>query len=475
MPSPVLAFFLVAFAAAFPAGGADSLRYVRVFADTLLNKGLDVYGPKPTPLWAAVIDARSLTVPREGVPPPAGVRSGDRAVGGANLYHDAVTLQVFRVLSAVTKDPRYAAAAREYERAFVGLAQNPETGLVAWGEHLYYDFFRDEVARERRSHELLGWTPPWPLLWDSDPRAVERAIAGIRYHFYADDPASLFNRHADWAVAGHQKPRGQPWIKHSGLFAYSFLFLYSRTGDERWLRWALGVGDLYWSRRNPVTNLTLSCIDDPRPASKTATNGMASLAYWLLKASRLHPAGAPLRDRAVAFLKAYNRYAYDAGRGGYRGSVHLDGAPAGDALAQPWNFAYGEPSILPAGRIAAYFARFEKDPVFLEMAQRIARIAQSSPMPENVSVEGAGFALNLNLDLYDLTRERRYLDAAREYARKAVENFWVESAEGGLFVREPGDRYYEAKTGAGDLAAGLLRLHLRSSRTKDPGIYDWSF
>ncbi len=468
--------FAVFFAAvALPGADGGWLRPVRTFADTLLDKGLDNYGPKRTPLWAGVMDARSLTVPRDGVPPPAGVRPHDRALGGSNLYHDAVTLQVFHVLTEVTGDPRYRKAARAYQSAFLDLAQNGETGLLAWGEHLYYDFFRDEVAIERRHHELLEWTPPWPLLWEVNPAAVERAIAGLRFHYYADDPAALYNRHADWARAVHQKPGGQPWIKHSGLYAYSFLFLYSKTKQQRWLDWALGAGDLYWRHRHPETGLTLSCIGDPRPGARSATSGMAYLAYWLHKASRLHPAGRPLRDRAVAYLRAYARYFHDARQGGYRASLGLDGTPADGALLLPWRFAYGESSILPVGRVAAYFARHEKDPAFLEMARRIARIAEKTPVPDNASAEAIGFALNLNLDLYDLTREAGYLDAARGYARTALEKFWLEGPGGGLFIREAGDRFYEAKTGAGDIAAGLLRLHLRAAGLRDPGTYDWSF
>ena len=47
---------------------------------------------------------------------------------------------------------------------------------------------------------------------------------------------------------------------------------------------------------------------------------------------------------------------------------------------------------------------------------------------------------------------------------------------GGLFVRQPFDRYYEAKLGVGDLLAGLLRLYIHQDSTiKDPDLYDWSF
>jgi hypothetical protein len=452
------------------------LEYVRKFGDTLLEIGLDRYGAKKTPLWAGVIDTQTLAAPQDNVPPPEGVRPSDRALGGANLYHDAVTLRVFRVLSALTGEPKYAAAARRYIDYYLRHAQNHTTGFLAWGEHLYYDFYRDEVAAERRSHELLEWTPPWPELWEVNPEAVSRAIQALRFHYYADDPAQLFNRHAWWDRAEHQKPGGQPWIKHSGLYAYSFMFLYKQTGERRWLAWSRGAGSLYWNRRNQETNLTLSCIDDPREGSKRVSSGTALLAYWLLKAHHLNPRETGIRNQAVALLKAYGRYTYDARRDGYLAEVNTDGARAGEDLIQPWNFAYGAPTILPFGRVAAYFARTEKDPAFLEMAHRVARIAKATPMPERVSIEGLGFALNLALDLFELTAEDRYLDEARSYADLAIRSFWVELPGGGLFVREPHDRYYEAKVGVGDLLAGLVRLQIQSDTSLlDLGVYDWSF
>ena len=278
--------FWLALLTAFAVNAAppDYLAPVRQFADTLLAKGLDVYGPKKTPLWAGVIDAKTLTVPETGVPAPRGVRESDRAVGGSNLYHDVVTLRVFRALSAATGDPRYDQAGRDYVRYFLQNTQHPKTGFLGWGEHLYYHLFRDEVAAERKSHELLEWTPPWDLVWEADAAATRKEIAAIRYHFYADDPAQLFNRHAWWDRPEHQKPRGQPWIKHSGLYAQAFMFLYTKTGDPLWLNWSRGPGALYWNHRHRTTNLTLGCIGDPRPSTQDASSQMPELAYWLHKA-----------------------------------------------------------------------------------------------------------------------------------------------------------------------------------------------
>jgi len=451
------------------------LPYVQRFADALIAGGVDLYGPDKTPMWAGVIDARDLSVPRDGVAPPAGVREHDRAVGGSNLYHDAITLRVFRVLSAVTNDPKYAAAARAYMSAFLERARSENTGFLAWGEHLYYDLYRDQPAAARKWHELLEFTPPWSELWEVNPDAVAAAISALRHHYYAGDPTALFNRHAHFDRAGFQPPGGQPWIKHSGLYAYSFMFLYKQTGDSQWLRWSRGAAGLYWDRRNPQSNLTLSCIGDPRENSAKASAGQAELAYWLLKAYQLNPRETEFWSRAVALLKAWDAYAYDPAIGQYHSHVTLDGKPSGD-IVHPWHFAYGSPTILPAGRIAAYFARTEEDPAFLAIAERVARIAQNAPIPEQVSLEGIACALNLSLDLYSLTNEQEHLAAARVYAQYAIDNFWVRNPAGGLFVRAPGDHYYEAKTGVGHLLAGLLRLHINTSRyASDPGLYDWSF
>lgn len=91
-------------------------------------------------------------------------------------------------------------------------------------------------------------------------------------------------------------------------------------------------------------------------------------------------------------------------------------------MAAPWHFAYGENELLPYGRIAAYFAAVDRDAVMLDAARRVGRAA------------------------------------AEKYARLAVERYWRQEGENGLFVRLPGDRYYEAKTGVGFVLAGLVRL-----------------
>jgi hypothetical protein len=128
------------------------------------------------------------------------------------------------------------------------------------------------------------------------------------------------------------------------------------------------------------------------------------------------------------------------------------------------------------GRILAFFAKDLKEPRYREAADRIAVVAAQAAIPDKVSIANVAFALNLSLDLYDLTREKRHFVQAQEYAKVGMGRFWVQPGRYGLIVREPGDRYYESKTGAGDFVAGLLRLSLREKgRFGDASGWDWRF
>jgi hypothetical protein len=159
------------------------------------------------------------------------------------------------------------------------------------------------------------------------------------------------SRSAHYNEAGHPAQRLQPWIKHSGLYAHAFMFLHARTGDAEWLKWSRGIDALYWNRRNPANNLTLGCIGDPRPSTQDASSQMPELAYWLYKAYQTNKKEWEFRDRALAYMKAYNRYFCDPATRNFLASVGMDGAAKSRQTATMWNIAYGDAGILPNGRI----------------------------------------------------------------------------------------------------------------------------
>ncbi len=487
----VVCFLAVLPAHAFAADRGDPyLAVVRHFADTLLEKGRDTYGPRKTALWCGVISVDDYSVPQSAkdVPATAGVRDKDRSVGGCNLYQDVSSIHAFRNLSKIVGDDRYAQATRDYINDYFQVAQSPVTGQLAWGEHAYYDVFKDKVAGPA-IHELLEWTPPWEVLWEANPQATTREITALKYHFCAEDPATdgwMFNRHADLGKIKYEptdfttRLRSMPWIKHSGLYAYSYAFLFKKTRNPDLKYRENGIGELYWNHRNPETNLVQSCLNTPASVENGQYSDMQNslLCYFLLKTAHIDPSDSDARDHAMAMLKAVDHYHWDSATGHYREWVRTDGTPVVSAetekyaAANPWGFSYGGGLIPCYGRIMAYAARTEKDATCRAAAIRVASILGAAPLPESFTPEEIGFGIQLNLDLYELTSEQPYLDDANRLGKIAVEKLYAN----GLFRRGPGEKYYEAKVGPGDLAEGLLRLSLRLDGKPDPaGIDDWSF
>ncbi len=463
----------------------DYLYYARTFADTLLATGLDKYGPNATPMWAAVIDARDRKVPIRGVSATNGVRESDRAVGGSNYYHDVITLQVFDQLTKLTGERKYQAAAKDYSRAFLERAQHPKTGLLGWGEHLYYNFYTDTVsvaesrmidqmAGFQMPHELIEWTPPWPRLWAADPARTRRAIEGLQYHFTGPDPqTNLFNRHAIWNKTQYQKVI-MPWIKHTALYAYSYAFLYQQTGDESWKEKSWQIGTMYWNLRDRRTDLVFGCLyhaTEPEAGKTASLSNTALYAYWLYKAGELSKSD-EMKKQAIALLVAYDKYGWNEEQKSYYSEVNLDGSPIkGAEWSTPWKEGYGTSSLLTLSRVAAYMAARGGADELTAIIEKSLTVTNGKPLPALYSAQNLGEAINANLEGYELTKNKEYLGQAQRYADMAIADLWKD----GLFVREKDDPYYEAKLGTGDLVSGILRLHVALSGKEGETKVDWSF
>ena len=489
IPTLRLLILLLLLSTTILAQDKDYLFHVQKHCDNLIAHGKDEYGSHRSSMLASVIDTRDMSVPRSGVPATKGTRSHDRAVGGSNFYHDVETIKIFSALSELTGNDLYRNTVVSYAQDFLARGQNPYTGLLAWGEHLYYNFYSDtilvnEMTRpwEKMYHEFLAETPPWTFLWEIDTVAVKKAIAGVRYHFRSPITQSFhFNRHAYWhkqEAAEHQalaqyQEGGQPWIKHTGLQCYSFTFLYDKTRDPEWKRWAVGTGSLYWKYRNPETNLTVSCIDDPRPNALYASlNSMSQLSYYLLKSWQLHPEFSHFREWAETMLKSAEKYAWDAERMGYYSLLNLDGSAFTDELIPVIHTGYKGSEILSFGRIAAYFYQTTGDDAYRVMVQKVADMVVNTSFPDDFVVNSLGVVLQFSLDAYEILKDERLLQNAHNHADIGIKKLWSDK----MFVRQPNDPYYEAKLGTNNFVAGMLRLHLiENNRSSEATLGQWSF
>ena len=118
--------FLALAAATEPASASgptdDPARYlqlVRAYADAMIEQGRDHYGKIHSPLFAAALERKNMTIMDEWQwPSIKGFRNSDRAVLAANPMHDENLYQVLYALSKITGNNKYAKEADKTLRWF---------------------------------------------------------------------------------------------------------------------------------------------------------------------------------------------------------------------------------------------------------------------------------------------------------------------------------------------------------------------
>jgi len=117
-------------------GGPVYLDVVRRYADTLLDKCRDTYGPIQSGLILSGFDRTAMKPLTTRPAPSAGIRRGDRSgpawapMTGANPQLDENLLRVLYLLTEITGDARYAKAADEELKWFFEHAQSPVTACL---------------------------------------------------------------------------------------------------------------------------------------------------------------------------------------------------------------------------------------------------------------------------------------------------------------------------------------------------------
>jgi hypothetical protein len=192
------------------AEASSLLDVVRCYADTMIERGRDIYGPQKGGLLLSALDRMTLSPLDTRPAPPAGMRREDRpgepwsALTGANPQLDENLLRVLYALSKVTGDPKYARVADEELRWFLKNALSAKTGLLPWGEHMCWDVIEDKPISGGNDavHEFAR---PW-VLWDRcfelAPEESRRFALGLWEHQIADHRTGAFDRHAPYFEHG---------------------------------------------------------------------------------------------------------------------------------------------------------------------------------------------------------------------------------------------------------------------------------
>jgi hypothetical protein len=418
------------------------------YADALLKHGRDHYGPRATPMFVHMIDLRTLEVPKQRTAAAwreemsswhedknyllwGKDRSSTDWAQDSNLLWDTESIRLFEALTRATGEDRFHRAAVEYMRFFLKHCISPTTGLFAWGEHVAYNVTDDQVHGKR--HELQHAAPLWEELWSIDPDAVRREIEGIyRYHI-SDKRSMAFDRHANFWNGAPERDQATI-LGYVGTYVSSFAFLKAKTGDQKYDDWARRLVLAFQSKSDEQglypDNWTdrqmreLPFIYQPRPA---VALGMY-MAYEYT------------RDRR--WLDDANRYMLACA------PAFLTGAADNASIAARWQFI-------------DYAVRAWKDTGerrYLDMAVQVGQAILATAPPRTQMASMQADRIIALVVLYQATREKRWLDGARQAGEYALQAFVHPSGliRGTAVVDRPD--YYDAIQGPGALALALYRL-----------------
>lgn len=467
--SAILAI-LLAISAGAGEDAASLLARVHAYADAMLAHGRDRYG-EPSPLFAACLDRRTMALP-EGealasivaIPREAwGVRRHDRSLEGANPQHDQ---ELYHLLHAIGRGGD-ADAALSW---FFARCQSPATGLMAWGEHLGWDFRREsrirQDHREDGTHEFFGNWELWERVWALQPVAAAAFAEGLWQHQISDHDRADFSRHA--AYDRHQPGRDSQYPRHAGFYIATWASA-ARHGDRT--AWSARIGRFLGgieTRRHPRTRgLLAETAERSRGNTVWALSELSLAIDMHAAASAVDPPVAEhLRASAATTDGVVLALPHRPEDGVFITHAFLDTLAPGNVLrpglpaeTRPFNAAYGETNAAMAGLLCLERAAQGGDPRLRELGLAAARCylrarpegdAALWPLP-------VAAAITLELRAWRLTGDAAFLAAARELADLACARFLPPGSP----LPRATDRHdhYEAITGGPALMLALLDLH----------------
>jgi len=456
----------------------DYLLVVKSYADALVEKGRDRYGKEPSPLFATTLDRKKLEIFDE-----AGlerlwqirlqdwenwrVRNRDRMTTGANPMHDQNLYQILYALTEITGDKHHAEEADRTIEWFFKHCQSPVTGLMAWGEHIGWDFRTEGLIKWRKgthhggkmqeynTHEFYR---PW-VLWDRTyeltPGACTRFARGLWEHQIADHNTGNFSRHANYEM--HQTFKNSEYPRHGGYYIATWAQAYRHTKDPVFARAIDTLVGYFDSRRSPQSD-AFPAESAERSGGKalwTTSNLMYAICTWNGADYMPDELAWKMRQSALRTDRAFLKLAHDLKPGGkgFVGNAHVDTLepnPQG-GYTSGWGHA---------GTANICYVRYEQ--VKLGEYKKLILDAAKLYLDNEPEIKFAlhpgtlGHVIYLMLAAHELTGRKEYVDRADYFARRAIQLFFDDTSP--LPKATSKHDHYEAVTGADTLMMALLRL-----------------
>ncbi len=455
----------------------EYLQIVVSYADAMLKDGRDTYGQLDTPLLATTLDRKTgrllegeelkrvAEIPRESW----GIRAHDRMLSGSNPMHDQNLYQVLYALSKITGEGRYAEAADGTLKWFFEHCQSEETSLLAWGEHIGWDFYTEKAIDKKggMTHEYFR---PW-ILWERSFRLAPEACAafatGVWEHQIGDRETGNFSRHAQWHK--HGPGTNSEYPRHGGFYIATWAHAYKQTQDLVYRNAIETLVDYFERRRNSETGAIPSESAERSKGKVIWPPSNLSLAVDLQDGALCVPESLAEKMRRCAaktdrvFLSLPNDLGKDGK--GFVWAARADTLAMDDAViskwrsySRTWATGYGEQT--DAGIANLCLLRYRQVP--LEGYKRLVvetadRYLDSEPIIEFPVYPGTlGDVIFLLTDTYELTNEEKYLKRADHFARAAIDLFLTDGSP--LPRATTQHNHYEAITRGDTLMMALMKL-----------------
>jgi hypothetical protein len=445
------------------------LKYLYLYADTMLAKGRDAYGRQESGLFLSALDRETLSPLTTRPASPAGIRREDRvglpweALVGANPQHDENFLRLLYVLTQMSQKPEYRAAADAELKWFLENTGSPTTHLLPWGEHMSWNVMTDQPIGD--THEFARPWVLWERCFELCPEASKRAALGLWEHQIGDQKTGSFDRHASYAK--HGPGGGRDYPRHAGFYVRTWAEAYKHTRDPVFLT-AIDTLLAHFEKKRDARGFIPERLNMPTAAAVSSLSlaidceGAAACVPDDL-AERLRKFTATedtvfctlphdLKDQR-GFVEALDRTATNA-------ASAPASAPASSTRFTPlWEGMYGDFTTASVGLMCV--SRYENGggAAYRDLVTAAADCYLRGAPAEDVDMwpMTLGHVISLELSAWRITAKDQYLRRARELGDMAIARYWEDKPLPRASLQTG---HYETITGADTLALALFDLHV---------------
>jgi hypothetical protein len=452
----------------------DYLKMVKAYADAMIKAGRDTYGEEHSPLFASALDRKSMKI--GPMPAISGVRNGDRSLGGANPQTEYGLYSVLYELTRLTGESVYATEADNALKYFFTHCQSPKTDLMAWGEHIYWDFNREGVNGNDSCHEVCGEWPFWDQCYRLAPDACWQFAIGQWDHQIKSKETGEFSRHARWS--SHGPGSGADFPRYAGQLIVNWADAYTRkenAGRERKEEMITAITCLVRRMEENMAQTKTGYLPALRGADYAWSDSNLELARCLWKAApRLNQELAQRMTKlALKQDEDFHRMPHMiTSNGGFAATLHTEtGVPRDRSMNKPytaiWATGYGHGTH--AGRANRCYARYEQiQKEHQELASKYKclilaaadQYLEADPDTKQLlKPDALAEAIGLMLNAHEISGEKKYLNRADHFGQLGIKLF----LDDGLPLPKATNRHdhYEAITDGPSFMSALLDLHQR--------------